>query len=157
MAKPASALDDGGDDVPSPAYEMTKGPGAAPAVDAEEAAGLVVLEGEEGGGDAELFFVGDGQPAVAAAPAPTVEYDPNWAYHPLGRPAWAAWRAAADAFGEGSVGASVFVLLSATLGAGTLAFPFAFKECGWGLAFLLMVRMECRAGLIVCRRWLFAP
>jgi len=83
-------------------------------------------------------------PAAEAAPsdpasAPVVVY-PSWARHgTLGRLAFEAWLFLVFLFGEGSVGASVFVLLSATLGAGTLAFPFAFKECGWILASVLMI------------------
>lgn len=63
---------------------------------------------------------------------------PSWAYNPVGRIVYAGWQFVKEHFGEGSVGSSIFVLLSATLGAGTLAFPFAFKECGWALAIFLM-------------------
>jgi len=73
-------------------------------------------------------------------PAEGLKVYPGWAFRPLGRPAWETYQWIADCFGDGGVGSSVFVLLSATLGAGTLAFPFAFKECGWGLGFILMVR-----------------
>jgi hypothetical protein len=65
---------------------------------------------------------------------------PSWAYNPVGRIVYAGWQFVKEHFGEGSVCSSIFVLLSATLGAGTLAFPFAFKECGWALAIFLMVR-----------------
>ncbi len=40
----------------------------------------------------------------------------------------------------GGLLSSVFVLLSATLGASSLAMPFAFKQCGLVITILLMVR-----------------
>jgi hypothetical protein len=82
--------------------------------------------GEDGGGGKG----GGGDTAVVY---------PSWAHNRVGWVVFAGWQAVLEHFGEGSVGASIFVLLSATLGAGTLAFPFAFKECGWVLAFVLMV------------------
>jgi hypothetical protein len=81
---------------------------------------------------------------------------PSWAYNPVGRIVYAGWQFVKEHFGEGSVGSSIFVLLSATLGAGTLAFPFAFKECGWALAIFLMVprrfvgRVACRVSRVAC-------